>query len=494
MTATHSTHDQEVTDTSRKTDLRGLYAELKLALEYRPIESLKPYATNPRTHSRQQLKVLTESIGAFGCVAPVIVDENDTIVGGHGVLLAAKELGYAEVPVVRLTHLGEAEKKVIRIALNRSAELAGWDHKLLALEFSSLLDIDTSALSFNFDLSLTGFSLPEIDRIIDEGGAEEDGDEFVQEPDRREPPVSRPGDLWVLDEHRLINGDARDPATYAALLGDERAAVGLHDVPYNCRTNEISKSKRHPDFIFAHGELSEAEFTAFLTEFLQQAKAHSKLGAVTFAFIDWRHMGEMLNAGRSAGLGLCNVCIWDKGAGALGSLYRSQHEMVFVFADPGAPILNNVQLGRFGRNRTNVWSWPGARSLRKELQLHPTPKPVGLLAEAIRDVSNRGDVVLDSFSGSGSTIIAAAKTGRRGFAIELDPHYVDVGVLRWQEWSGGIARQADTGLTFEEVKAVRRAEASCEGLTAAPGDHSKGLVPARVRHRVRPVQGTGGGR
>jgi DNA modification methylase len=492
MTTTHSTHDQEATDT-RESELRGLYGELKLAIEYRPVESLKPYATNPRTHSRQQLKVLTGSIGTFGLVVPVIIDENDTIVGGHGVLLAAKELGYAEVPVVRLTHLGEAEKKAIRIALNRSAELAGWDHKLLALEFSSLLQIDTSALSFKFDLGLTGFSLPQIDRIIDEGGAEEEADELVQEPDRREPPVSRPGDIWLLDEHRLINGDARDPASYAALLGDERAAVGLHDVPYNCRTNEISKSKRHPDFVFAHGELSEAEFTAFLAEFLCQAKAHSKPGAVTFAFIDWRHMGEMLNAGRSAGLNLCNVCIWDKGAGALGSLYRSQHEMVFVFADPGAPILNNVQLGKFGRNRTNVWSWPGARSLRKELELHPTPKPVGLLAEAIRDVSNRGDVVLDSFSGSGSTIIAAAKTGRRGFAIELDPHYVDVGVLRWQRWSGGIARHADTGLTFEEAKAARRAEARSEAGIPAPAHHREATVPARVRHRVRPGQGVGGG-
>jgi hypothetical protein len=166
--------------------------------------------------------------------------------------------------------------------------------------------------------------------------------------------------------------------------------------------------------------------------------------------------------------------------------------MVFVFTDRRAPVLNNVQFGKFGRNRTNVWNWPGAASLRKELKLHPTPKPVGLLAEAIRDVSNRGDIVLDSFSGSGSTIIAAAKTGRRGCAIELAPQYVDVGVRRWEKWSGGAARHAATGLTFDEVKEARRAEAGTFDIRPVGGDQSDALVPARVRHRVRPVQADGG--
>lgn len=473
-------------------ELCALYRDLKLSVDYRPIESLKAYATNPRSHSRQQLKVLAESIRAFGFIAPIVVDESDTVVGGHGVLLAAKELGYAEVPVVQLTHLGEAEKKALRIGLNRSAELAGWDRKLLALEFNSLLEINTE-LSLEFDLTLTGFSLPEIDRVIDEGEAEGATDDLVGEPDRREPPVSRRGDIWLLDEHRLINGDARDPSTYASLLADERAAVGLHDPPYNVSvTRHVSRSGRHQDFILANGELSEEAFTGFLTDFLRQASAHSRPGAVQFAFIDWRHMGEMLQAGRAAGLSAANVCIWDKGTGGLGSLYRSQYEMVFVFSNPAGPVLNNVQLGTFGRNRTNVWVWPGAASLRKELELHPTPKPVGLLAEAIRDVSNRGDIVLDSFSGSGSTIIAAAKTGRRGYAIELDPHYVDVGVQRWQEWSGGVARHAETGLTFEQLKEARRAEGGRPAVDAAEEDEANALTPARVRHRTRVVQADGG--
>jgi hypothetical protein len=470
--------------------LNVLYCHLKLEIEYRPIESLKGYATNPRSHPRQQLKALRESIRAFGIVAPIIVDESDAVVGGHGVLLAAKELGYSEVPTVRLTHLGEAEKKALRIGLNRSAELAGWDHKLLRLEFKSILEINTS-LSIDFDLSLTGFSIPEVDRILAEEEAEKVREDSVAEPDRRQPPVSRRGDLWLLGEHRLFNGDARDPASYAVLLGEERAAIGLHDPPWNLASKHIAESGRHGDFIFAHGELSEAEFVGFLTDFLRQARAHSRAGAAQFAFTNWRHMGEMLKAGHSAGLATTNVCIWDKGTGDMGCLYRSQHELVFVFAELGGPLLNNVNRGEFGRNRSDIWNWPGARSLRKKLELHPTPKPVGLLAEAIRDVSNRGDIVLDSFSGWGSTIIAAAKTGRCGRAIELDPHCVDVGVRRWQEWSGGTAKHAETGLTFEELQAARRAEDARTVAAAAQGNDGGGLVPVRIRQRVRPVQPDG---
>jgi DNA modification methylase len=460
----------------------ALYRDLELRIEYLPIDSLKAYETNARLHPPQQQKVLSNSLQAFGFVAPIIVDENGVVVGGHGVLLAAKELGHTDVPVVRLTHLNEAEKKALRIALNRSAELAGWDHKLLKVEFKSILEFNAN-LSVDFDLGLTGWSMPEIDRILDEAEADDDSDDLHEDPNRREAPVSRPGDIFLLDEHRIINGDARDPASYAALLGDERAAVGLHDAPYNLATKQISKSGRHSDFIFCHGELSEEAFTSFLAKFLGLARAHSRPGAVQFSFIDFRHMGEMLKAAQSADLTMINVCIWDKGTGALGSLYRGQYEMVFVLSDPRASVLNNVQLGKFGRNRTNVWSWPGARSLRKELKLHPTPKPVGLLAEAIRDVSNRRDIVLDCFSGSGSTIIAAAKTGRRARVIELDPHYVDVSVRRWEKWSGGVARHADTGLTLDQLKEKRLAEAESSDQ-AVDGDQG----PAPVRHRARPTE------
>jgi DNA modification methylase len=407
----HSTHELK---RATADDISALYRDLKLAIEYVPIESLNAYKNNARTHSREQVNAIEASIRAFGFIAPVMIDQDQTVIGGHGALLASKQAGYSSVPVVRLSHLSEGQKKALRIALNRLPELAGWNRKLLALEFNSLLEIDTK-LTLDFGLTITGFSAPEIDQILEEAKDDPSDEDLVPERDTSEAPVSRIGDIWICNEHRLINGDARDPASYAALLGEERASVGLHDSPYNVSvTKHVSKSGRHGEFVMGVGEWTEEEFTAFLTEFLRLAAAHSRPGAVTWAFMDWRHIREMLNAGHAAGLRYINLAVWDKGVGAMGSLLRSQHELCFMFADPRGPVINNVQLGRFGRTRTNVWSWPGAASLRKELELHPTPKPVGLLAEAIRDVSHRGDIVLDSFCGSGSTMIAAAKTGRRG--------------------------------------------------------------------------------
>jgi hypothetical protein len=233
----------------------------------------------------------------------------------------------------------------------------------------------------------------------------------------------------------------------------------------------VAKPGRHREFVMGSGELGK-EFTPFLTGFLKASRNSSKPGAYQFCFMDWRHMSEMLEAGSGAGLELKNLCVWDKGSGAMGSLYRSQHELVFAFQDPTAPGHNNVQLGKYGRNRTNVWSYPGAKSLKKELELHPTPKNVAMIADAIRDVTPRGGKVLDCFSGSGTTIIACAKSGRRGYAIELDPHYVDVGLLRYEQWSGEKARHEATGLSFAELAKERQ-------NTAAP---------PKVRVRQRPVQ------
>ena len=259
-----------------------LYGGLK-AVEYQPIASIEAYAPNPHVHPAAQLAVLERSLRTFGCVTPILIDENNVVVAGHGVLLAAKKLGYTEVPVIRLTHLGEPEKKALRIALNRSAELAGWDSKLLAAEFNAILEISTE-MAIDFDLSLTGFSLPAIERLIDDD-KEEDRDEAVEQPEHDAPAITNLGDVWILGEPRLINGNACDPSIYAALLGDERASVGLHDPPFNVPVkNHVSRSGRHREFVFAKGELTEEAFTAFLADFVRQARAHSKPGSVQFAF------------------------------------------------------------------------------------------------------------------------------------------------------------------------------------------------------------------
>ena len=340
-----------------------------------------------------------------------------------------------------------------------------------------MLELDLR-LDLSFDLSITGFARPEIDQLIEGQNKSDasDPDDLVPEL-KVTPPVSRIGDLWLLGNHRLVCGDARDEATHAKLL-DGKAAMGIHDAPYNVSIQKhVSKSGRHAEFVMGVGEWTPEEFTVFLATFLRQAVAFSQPGAVHWAFMDWRHMGEMLTAGKDAGLEFKNLAVWNKGVGALGSMLQSQHELVFMFRDPHGPLINNVQFGKFGRSKSNLWDFPGASSMRQELKLHPTPKPVALVADAIRDVSHRNDIVLDCFSGSGTTIIACAKVGRRGYAIDLDPHYVDVAVRRWEQWSGEEARHAETGLTFAEM-ALRRLDEQQED---APAPDNL-LLPCDRRH------------
>lgn len=453
-----------------------LHPDLNLVVAYVAPGTLKGYGRNARTHSKRQVEQIAESIRAFGFVSPLVVDEDGTLIAGHGRLAAADLLGLLSVPVVRLEHLDEAKKRALRLADDRLAELAGWDQSILSLEFKDLLDLDMS-IDLDFDLSITGFGSAEIDQLVSAEAASLD-DEPAPEADRDHPAVSRLGDLWLLGDHRLICGDARDEGTYSMLMAGELATMGIHDAPYDVPiSGHVAKPGRHREFVMGAGELG-AAFTPFLAAFLRASSTYLVPGGYQLGFMDWRHLLEMMEAGREAGLDLRNLCVWNKGSGAMGSLYRSQHELVFVFQKAGAPGINNVQLGRFGRNRTNVWDYPGASSMRAELELHPTPKHPVMIADAIRDVSNRNDIVLDAFSGSGTTIVAAQKTGRRGYAVELDPHYVDVGVRRWQGMTGDVARHAETGLTFDETARERAASLVAEPV--APSSPKP-----RVRHRIR---------
>jgi hypothetical protein len=460
------------------------HPDLQLKIEKLPVSQVRAYTRRLRRSSTALQQKLEASIGAFGLVLPFLVDRDGVLIDGHALFEAAKALGFTEVPVVRATHLDGAQTKALRIALNRLPELNRWDEAALALEFKDLLELDLT-LDLTFDLSITGFSHPEIDQLIQRSqdtSAGEDADDAVPEDG---PLVSRLGDIWLLKDHRIICGDATNSETYRALLGNERASMGIHDSPYNVPIKgHVSKNGRHGEFVMASGEMSRSEFTRFLAEFLRCTTAMVQAGAIQFVFMDWRHMGEVLVAGETCQLELKNLCVWNKGSGAMGSFYRSQHELVFVFKEPSGPHLNNIQLGRFGRDRTNVWEHPGAAGLREELKLHATPKPVALIAEAIRDCSNRGDIVLDAFSGSGTTIIAAAKTGRRAYVVELDPKFVDVAVRRWERWSGEQDRHAETGLTFSETTRSRLQEGmAVEAPSSAP--QSEAISPVRVRQRAR---------
>lgn len=439
-----------------------------LVVIQRPPAALKPYTRNARTHSPKQTAEIAASIRAFGFNNPVLIDKDDGIVAGHGRVEAAKLLGLATVPTIRLEHLSETQKRAYILADNRLAEKAGWDREILAIELQHLMAID-----LDFDVSLTGFSMPEIDVLIEEltaKPAKADPGDVV--PAIAGPAVTRPGDLWHIGPHRLICGDATDARTYAQLLGGEQAQLVFTDPPYNVKIDgHVSGlgAVKHREFAMASGEMTEGEFTAFLGSVFENLAAASADGAIHFVCMDWRHLGEVLAAARGHYAELKNLCVWAKTNGGMGSLYRSQHELVFVFKSGSAAHINNVELGKHGRYRTNVWTYAGANAFGAtrddDLALHPTVKPVALVADAILDCSTRKAIVLDAFAGSGTTLVAAHKTGRRGYGIELDPLYCDVILRRLAKITKLDPVLAATGQSFVTVAVERATPALAE---AAP--------------------------
>lgn len=419
------------------------------------IGDVRPSARNARTHTPKQIKQIAESIRRFGFTNPVLIDETGTLIAGHGRLEAAKTLGRTTVFTIQVAYLSGPEKRALMLADNKIALNAGWDMKLLAQELEEL-----SAAALDFDIETTGFEAPEIDLIIgSQGAAESEEPEVVPEPQWSGPLITRPGDIWILGEHRILCGDARNPEDYESLMQGERAQVGFTDPPYNVPiAGHVSGkgSVQHREFAEASGEMSSAAFTSFLSEALGLAAAHSCDGAVWFACMDWRHLGEMRAAGLEAFGHWLNLCVWAKTNGGMGSLYRSQHELIFVFRNGGAPHRNNVQLGQHGRNRTNVWTYPGVNTFRagrmEELRAHPTAKPVAMVRDALLDVSRRGDVVLDPFLGAGATVMAAERSGRIARGLEIDPAYVDVILRRWRADTGNDPMRAGDGAAFSGME------------------------------------------
>lgn len=410
-----------------------------LRVETVSVSSLKPYPRNARTHSKRQIRQIADSIREFGWTNPILIDDRAGLIAGHGRIEAAKLLGLVQVPVIRLADMSEAQKRAYVIADNKLAENAGWDRGLLAIEIQGLIEIDPL-----FDIEMTGFVMGEIDVLIGEQAVAADraaaNRQSEIDPDR--PMISKPGDLWMLGSHRLLCGDATKPESFAKLLDGEKAQMIFTDPPYNVRIDGHVcglGSVKHDEFAMASGEMSEAEFTTFLKTVLGNLAAASADGSIHYVCMDWRHMLELLSAGRQVYADLKNICVWNKTNGGMGSLYRSKHEMVAVFKNGDAPHINNVELGRHGRYRTNVWDYEGVNTFGKErdaLAMHPTVKPVQLIEDAILDCSDRGDSVLDAFCGSGSTLIAAERSGRRGFGLELEPKYVDASLRRFRDLTG----------------------------------------------------------
>jgi DNA modification methylase len=355
------------------------------------------------------------------------------------------------VPAIRLDHLNPAQARAFMVADNRVIEKSSWDEPLLAkcLQELSLLDLD-------FELDATGFTIREIELRIDGPSIESDND-TENIPSASGPPISRPGDLWLLGQHRIFCGNAASHESYNTLLHNQRAAMVVIDPPYNIRINRNVTGhgrRRHREFRMGSGEMDEAEFLSFLANTCSLLARFSDDGALHYIFMDWRHLAVLLAAAKPIYSELVNICVWVKANWGLGSFYRSQHELIAVFKAGEGRYRNNVQLGRNGRSRSNVWNYSSSGPANEEehlSSLHPTIKPVALVADAILDCTRRGDIVLDSFVGSGTTLIAAERTRRTCYAMELDPLYVDAAIRRWQTHTGDTVRHAITGMTFDEV-------------------------------------------
>lgn len=435
----------------------ALAAHFRLSVRYKEPQVLKPHPRNARTHSPEQITLLRRSIETFGFVRPVLVDDDDQIIAGHAMTLAAIQLGLDNIPTVSVAHLSPDEVRAYLIADNKHAENAGWDRKLLALELKEL--------SLSFDLTVAGFELPEIDLLL--GELQESGPDAVDEiPEINVecPTVSRIGDLWKIGSHFLYCGDSTKRESYQALLNGGKARAVFTDPPYNVRiAGNVSGLGKvvHDEFAMASGEMTVDEFRTFLRTIFGHLVAFSTDGSLHYICIDWRHIREVLDAADPYSE-LKNLCVWAKTNAGMGSFYRSQHELVFVFKNGTTSHINNVELGRFGRNRTNVWNYAGVNSFGKDrleqLAMHPTVKPVALVADAILDSSHRGDVVLDVFAGSGTTLIAAEQTGRRGYGIEIDPRYVDTIFRRFEKVFGMNATHTGSGESFANLAEMRQAE------------------------------------
>ena len=416
--------------------------------------SLTPNPRNARVHSEKQISQLIANISRFGFLVPLVVDDQNMIAAGHGRFEAAKQIGLVEVPCIRTKFLSEADRRAFALAENRLAELSSWDPEILSSELELLFEAD-------FDINTIGFSTADLNfSLVEEESSKPSKAEKVELPDPDARAVSRLGDCWDIGQHRLYCGDARDVASWEALLGEERAQLVFADPPFNVAINgHVSGTGRHREFVAGSGEMSAPEFTTFLRNAFRNCVRFSLGGSIHFHCMDWRHIREILDAADGIYDEFKQLVVWSKTNAGMGTFYRSRHELVFVFKAGTGKHINNFGLGDTGRYRTNVVEYAGANTFRKgrteDLEAHSTVKPTPLVADFILDCSNRGDLIVDPFIGSGTTLIAAHRTTRRGAGIELDPLYVDTALRRLAKVSKLTPVLAGDGRTFDEIAAER---------------------------------------
>lgn len=433
----------------------------QLRTEYIAPSTLTPTSGSPRYHPKSQTRALSKSLQAFGQVLPILVDSDNRIISGLALWQVARELGLPEVMVIRIDYLSEPQVKALMIALNRLGDLSKWDDEALKTVL-----VDLQELELDFDIEATGFTEIEIElRVQDLDFTQPDEAPVVV---GQGPTIVTAGELWKLGDHLLYSGDALQATSWQALMAAELADAVVTDPPFNVQIDGHvtgSGKHRHREFAVASGELSPSAFTEFLKTAMGHAHQWSTSGSVHHWAMDWRHVVEVGTAGQSTYERFLNMAVWAKNRPGMGSYLRSQHELFFIFAKGGAPARNNVQLGRFGRSRSNIWSYPSAASLAKTseegnpLSFHPTVKPLALICDILLDCTVKGDIIADPFAGSGTTLIACEKLDRKARVIELDPAYCDLIIRRWQHWTGEPAVRDADGVRFtaleEEAQAAR---------------------------------------
>lgn len=453
--------------TTRKSKTSKTLAPPPIHMNCGPVHMRAPaeliaYERNPRKHPEKQIVKLMASIRRYGFTQPVLVTAAGEIIAGHARVEAAKRLQLGAVPTLCLDHLTPAQVREYRLADNQLGALGAWDMELLSDELRAIIEIDEINC-----VEAMGWDIPEVEIMLDASPAPsaDKSDPADEQLPLSENFVSRPGDLWLLGKHRLLCGSSLEAENWARLMDGENAVMSFVDPPYNVPVNGFvcgSGKVKHSEFAMASGEMSEAEFIDFLATFLERMTAHMTDGSITAAAMDFRHMYELQTAARRVGLSLLNMCVWNKTNGGMGSLYRSKHELIFILKKGRAPHINNVMLGVHGRYRSNVWDFPGINSFGKgrmeDLESHPTVKPVALVAECIRDISHPGQIVTDAFLGSGTTLLAAERTGRRGFGVEIEPKYVDLAIRRWEKLTGHKAIRESDGRSYAELVAEAAGE------------------------------------
>ena len=384
----------------------------RLTIQHRPVDTLRLDPRNPREHSKKQIAQVAESIRAFGFNVPVLIDDDNKIIAGHGRVLACQLLGISEVPTICLSHLSPEQVRAFIIADNKLTENATWNEILLGEQLKSLSEID-----LNFSLEATGFEMGEIDVLIEgisQPGARAQDDPADVLPDQSEILVSAPGDWWQLGKHRVLCGNALEPASYDRLMSQQLAAVVFTDPRYNVpvdgHASQLGK-KQHRDFTMACGEMSRAEFTDFLRTMCKRLVSASRDGAIHFICMDWRHIGELLDASKDVYDEVKNMCVWVKENAGKGSLYRSQHQLILVFKQGKQSHRNNVQLREFGRCRSDVWQYPGANSFSRATGTTPAWARFTAVSTNLFSYSSRASNHTATMCSWGNSVVPGAMSG-----------------------------------------------------------------------------------